>query len=332
MVVAPVSSTMEVNCAGCAGCCLDWRPLVDGPDGTGSLEGSDHERRGPHVPLDDTYNLVALSRDEVRAFLEAGLGDALTVRLWDAGAEGDAGDTENTEDADETAPTENAEDTYTDELEIDGHRLASIAGRPAFFVGLRKPPKPVAPFDREEHAWLPTCVFLDPATLQCRIHDDDLYPSECAEYPAHNLALERETECERVETAFGGERLLDDDPGETEGLLLGPQAIGQKVFTYPRPEALTGVVDRVARGELTREDSAEFVAIAAASSPGTLATSESHYEEAKTQALEADSWIGRSIRAWEQLAERDESPDEAVSTDFEEAHGAPETPGWDALE
>ncbi len=213
--------------------------------------------------------------------------------------------------------------------DLPAYNLATIAGRPAFFVGLRKPPKPVAPFDRETPAWLPTCVFLDPATLQCRIHDDERYPAECAAYPAHNLALEQPSECERVEDVFGGERLLDADPGETDGLLLGQQAIGGKVFTHPRPEELEGVVERAATGALTATDRAEFVAVAAASSPGTLATSEPHYEAARAQALAADSWAGRAIREWERL--EGDAPDPSLGERIEDARGAPGTAGWDAL-
>lgn len=294
---------MEVNCAGCAGCCVDWRPLA--PDG-----GSDHERRGPHRPLDATYNLVALEREEIRGFLADGMGDALTVRLWEAEDDGGA-------------------------VEIDGHRLAAVAGRPAFFVGLRKPPKPVAPVGREEPAWLPTCVFLDPDTLQCRIHDGARYPAECGAYPAHNLALGVETECERVEAAGGGDRLLDDDPDEREGApLFGPQAVGQKLFAYPDPDDLEGVVERAARGELTREDRAEFVAVAAASSPGTLALSPPHYEEARAEFLAADSWAGRAIDDWEVRAGGRGEPagvdPAAAGREVETERGAPTTPGWGA--
>ncbi|GAB3032699.1 YkgJ family cysteine cluster protein [Natronobiforma cellulositropha] len=299
---------MEVNCAGCAGCCVDWRALADG-----ALERVGHERRGPYVPLDDTYDFVALEREEIRAFLEAGYGDALTVRLWDA---------------------ENADSDDGRSVEVDGHRLAAVAGQPTFFVGLRKPPKPVAPVGVEDPAWLPTCLFLDPETLQCRIHGDDLYPAECRGYPAHNLALEQETECERVEAAFGGERLVDADPGETEGLLLGAQALGQKVFTHPRPETLSGVVERVARGALTRADRAEFVAVAAASSPGTLDIAHERYEAATAQALESDSWAGRALRRWTRLADDGRAPSAAsvAASALEERLGAPATPGWDGLE
>ena len=291
---------MEVHCEGCAGCCIDWRPLL----GESGRERIEHERLGPREPLDETYNLVPLSHEEVRAFVESGLADALAPRLWQA-ADRDEG------------------------IELDGRAVATIAGRPAFFVGLRKPPKPVAPFDRETPAWLPTCVFLDPATLQCRIHDDERYPAECAAYPAHNLALEQPSECERVEDVFGGERLLDADPGETDGLLLGQQAIGGKVFTHPRPEELEGVVERAATGALTATDRAEFVAVAAASSPGTLATSEPHYEAARAQALAADSWAGRAIREWERL--EGDAPDPSLGERIEDARGAPGTAGWDAL-
>ncbi|MHC3436607.1 YkgJ family cysteine cluster protein [Natrialbaceae archaeon A-gly3] len=289
---------MEVNCAGCAGCCIDWRPLGgDDPD---------HERRGPWQPLDDMYNFLALTRDEVRAFLEAGLADALTPRLWATDSDGDG-----------------------EGLEIDGQRVAAVAGRPAFFVGLRKPPKPVAPFDLEDERWLPACVFLDPTTLQCRIHGDDLFPAECEAYPAHNLALEAETECERVEDAFGGERLLEDDPGDVDGLLLGPGAIGAKVFAHPWPEDLEGVLERAARDDLTRDDRAEFLAVAAASSPGTLGISDYHYERARERALEADSWVGTAFEEWTARHDAGELPEAELARTIEDDRGAPETPGWE---
>jgi len=44
----------------------------------------DHERTGPFDPLDDTYNLVPLAREAVRAFVQRGYGDALRPRLWRA--------------------------------------------------------------------------------------------------------------------------------------------------------------------------------------------------------------------------------------------------------
>lgn len=286
---------MEVNCEGCAGCCIDWRAIA--PAGL-----DDHERRGRFRPLDDVYNLVPLTRKDVQAFLDAGLADAMTPRLWRA-----------------------EEGTV---VEIDGVELAAIDGKPAFFVGLRKPPKPVAPFDREDAAWLPTCAFLDPETLQCRIHDTDVYPEECADYPGHNLALGVEAECERVESAFGGDRLLDDEPpAEQSGLLLGPQAIGEKVFVHPEPDELSGVIERVVEGTLTADDRATFVAAAAAGSPGTTETNEEFYTEAYEQARIADSWVGRASEKWQSLAERD-AGDPGLAGPIEEGLGAPETPGW----
>ncbi|MCL7416475.1 MAG: YkgJ family cysteine cluster protein [Halalkalicoccus sp.] len=282
---------MEVNCAGCAGCCIDWRTLA--PDDI------DHERRGPREPIDDAYNLVPLTRDDVRNFVENGLGDAMTPRLWAA----DEG------------------------VEVDGTTLAAIGGKPAFFVGLRKPAKPVGPFDRPPE-WLPTCVFLDPTTLQCRIHSSEVYPEECAEYPGHNLALEAETECERVETAFGGERLLDGEvPEGLSGLLLGPQAIGQKVFVHPDPDELEGVIDRLREGRATDADRAEFVAWAMASAPGTTGHDRGTYERARERTLGTTSWVGESIAAWERRAGSEADP--AAARELEEARGAPETPGWD---
>lgn len=284
---------MRVDCAGCAGCCIDWRDVAP-PD----VE-LDHERRGGLSPLDDTYNLVPLTSDEVRTFLDAGLGRALTPRLF--GAEERS-------------------------VRIDGHDVAAIDGRPAFFVGLRKPPKPVGPFGTEP-AWLPTCVFLDPATLQCRIHDDVTYPDACSTYPGDNLALDAETECERVETAFGHDRLLDDDPGDAEPL-LGVEALGATVFAHPRPDRLDGRVERIADGRPTTGDRTEFVAVAAASRPGSLAIDDQRYEDTRERGLDADTWVGPAIEAWTERAESDD-PDPALGEVVEKRRGAPETPGWD---
>ncbi|SIR52081.1 hypothetical protein SAMN05421858_2621 [Haladaptatus litoreus] len=282
---------MDVNCEGCAGCCIDWRAIAP--------TASDHERRGPRKPLDGSYNLVPLTREDVISFLDAGLADALTPRLWE----------------DESG------------VEIDGVELAAIDGKPVFFVGIRKPPKPVAPFETEP-AWLPTCAFLDPKTLQCRIHDEDVYPQECAEYPGHNLKLGQQTECERVESAFGGERLLDDEPPDAlSGLLLGPQAIGQKLFVYPDPEKLEGVVSRLLAGELTDDDRARFVAAAVAGRPGTTETNPETDETVLDEVRTSDSWVGRSITDWEAMV-KNEEPDPSVATRVEDERGAPPTPGW----
>jgi hypothetical protein len=296
---------MRVDCEGCAGCCIDWRPLTARP--------LDHERRGPRPPLDDTYNLVPLTRDEVRDFVADGLGDALVPRLWRA--EGEAG------------------------VEIDGMEVAAVAGRPAFFVGLRKPPKPVGPFGTEPR-WLRSCVFLDPETLQCRIHGSDRYPTECADYPGHNLELDRETECERVESEWGGERLLEDEPPEgMEGLLLGPHALGSKVFTHPDPDRLAGLVSRAVTGDLTRADRAEFVGVAVGSSPGSVTVNDARAAEAREQVLAADSWAGRACTDWRDHAEDAEALGDLVEHDAESLaalvaavetdRGAPPTPGWD---
>lgn len=284
---------MEVDCRGCAGCCLDWRSLAP---------VAEHERRGPHQPLDDVYNLVPLSRDDVRALVEVGYGAAMTPRLWRA----------------ESGPS----------VTIDGYDVAAIEGKPAFFVGLRKVPKPVAPFDTDP-AWLPTCIFLDPATLQCRVHEDPAYPEECAAYPGYNLAMGAETECERVETHFGGTRLVDDTPLEDEsGPLFGPQAIGQKVFAYPDLEELTGVISRFVEGDLTAADRHRFVAAAAASAPGTTEIEPGRFEATLDTLAIAESWIEPAIEAWLERAE-DATPDPALASRVEDAHGAPGTSGWE---
>lgn len=285
---------MEVDCEGCAGCCIDWRPLTD--------RDIDHERAGSNEALDDTYNLVPLGREEIRGFVEAGYGDALRPRLWRAG--------------DDRSVT------------LDGIAVAAIDGRPVFFVGLRKPPKPVAPFDRPT-TWLRSCAFLDPTTLQCRIHDDDLYPDTCSTYPGENLLLGVETECERVETVHGGRRLLDDEAPDVTPH-FGPSAVGERVFAHPEPDRVAGRVRRFREGRLTPEDRAEFVAVAAASSPGTLSVNGDRYEQVLERVLRADSWAGRAIERWERavdaIGERaGAAPD---PRDMEDADGAPPTPGW----
>jgi len=280
---------MEVNCEGCAGCCADWRALADA-----DLDGA---RRGDYRPLDDVYRLVALSRADVRALLDAGLGDAMRPRLFAA----DEGVT------------------------VDGHTLAAVGGRPVFFVGLRKPPKPVAPVGAEDAAWLPACVFLDPDTLQCRIHGDEAYPEECAAFPGHNLALDVETECERVERETGDERLLDGDPPDgLDAMRLGPQALGSKVFCYPDPADLAGVVDRLVADELTDDDRARFVGAAAASAPGTADVNRERMATDRERARETESWVGAAAGEW--AARTDETPD--LGAAVEERRGAPPTPGW----
>ncbi len=285
--------TMEVDCAGCAGCCIDWRAVS--PDGV-SLN---HERRGSLVPLDDTYNLVSLSSDEIRTFVRDGFGDAMTPRLF----------------------------TDDDGVTVGGIELAAIDGLPAFVIGLRKPPKPVDPFGLTPE-WLPTCVFLDPTTLQCRIHDSKRYPDVCAMYPADNLALGVEPECERVEHAFGGERLLDDDPGDITPL-HGAGALGATVFAHPDPERLTEAIPRLASGEPTDEDRATFIAVAAASHPGSLEVDRERYEETLQMVLDADSWVGRAIDGWTRRTKHDTEADPALAATVEEAAGAPRTAGWE---
>ena len=293
---------MRTNCAGCAGCCIDWRPIAP--------ESIEHERGGARDPLDDLYNFVPLTRDDVRGLLDAGLADAMVPRLWHADGRG---------------------------VEIDGTELAALDGLPVFFLGLRKPPKPVGPFGTDP-TWLSTCAFLDPRTLQCRIHDAAIYPEECAEYPGHNLALSVDTECERVERAFGEERLLDESvPEGLSGLLLGPQAIGQKLFVHPDPDRLDGVVARLTDDALMAEDRAEFVAAAAAANPGTTAVEMAAFERERARVRDSRSWVGRSIEEWIERAGEPGARTEASGTPadpslaeaIEDERGAPPTPGWE---
>jgi len=295
---------MELRCEGCAGCCVDWRPLV--PEAAGS------DRTGSRPPLDDAYDLVPLARDEIAGFLDDGLGDVLVPRLFEP-AEGD------------------------DAVRIDGVAVAAAGGRPVFAVGLRKPPKPVAPIGTDEHRWLDACVFLDPTTLQCRIHGDDRYPRTCSTYPAHSLELDAETECERVEAAGGGDRLLDDAiPDDTPPLPFGPRAAGATVFAYPDPDDLDGVIDRLRAERLTSDDRARFVGAAVGSSPGSLSVDRDRMAEARARARDADSWAGRAIRGWNErtagdgdLVGLDPDDRERLVRELEDDPGAPETPGWE---
>jgi Fe-S-cluster containining protein len=312
---------MRVDCEGCAGCCVDWHALA--PD---LLD--DPEHAGDRRPLDDATNFVPLERDEVRALLEAGHGAALRPRLWTLPdcEENDVGEDPAATGA--NADTDIDREDPTAPVEIDGYRLAGVNGRPVFYVGLRKPPKPVAPAGHDEPTWLPTCTFLDPETLQCRIHDSDLYPNACAAYPGFNLLLEQTTECERVERSGGGERLLDDEPpADPPGVGLGPQALGAKLFAHPEPDSLEGTIERLASGAATTADRRTFVTVAAASSPGTLAVSGDWRERAREEFDAGESWVSGAIEEWEELAggDADSGLGERVETD----RGAPDTPGWD---
>lgn len=289
---------VELNCERCAGCCIDWRPLQP-PDVDQSL---DHERGGRFDPLDDVYNLAPLTSDEVRAFIDADLGAALMPRVFEA-TERDAA------------------------IQIDGYTLAAVNGRPTFLVGLRKPPKPVAPFGVDP-TWLPTCVFLDPTTLQCRIHDESLYPETCDTYPADNLTLGAETECERVEASFGSDRLTTE-PGDTTGApRMGRESIGSTVFAHPEPARLSGVIERLAAGAPTLEDRAEFVSVAAASRPGSFVVDTDRMIDATDQLLTETSWVADAIRDWEDRRGAHRPPDPSLANQIETKRGAPPTPGW----
>jgi Fe-S-cluster containining protein len=295
---------MELRCEGCAGCCVDWRPLD--PEAAGS------DRAGDRPPLDDAYDLVPLTRDEVAGFVDDGLGDVLVPRLFEP-AERDAS------------------------VSIDGVDVAAARDRPVFVIGLRKPPKPVAPIGTDEHRWLDACVFLDPTTLQCRIHGDDRYPRTCATYPGHNLELGAETECERVEAAGGGDRLLDDEPpADLPPPAFGPQALGATVFAYPDPDDLDGVVDRVRSDSLADDDRARFVGAAVGSRPGSLSVDRDRMAAARARVLDADSWAGRAVREWSDRAgvdgaavDLDADSRDRLVRELEDDAGAPGTPGWD---
>ncbi|WP_158854741.1 YkgJ family cysteine cluster protein [Halorhabdus sp. CUG00001] len=283
---------MEVDCEGCAGCCIDWRPLADG--------ALDHERRGPYEPLDDAYSLVSLRREEIRRFVEGGQGDALTPRLWT----GDG-----------------------DSVTVGGVELAAIDRRPTFLIGLRHVPKPVGPFGAEP-TWLSTCVFLDPDSLQCRIHDAESYPETCQTYPGSNLLLGAETECERVEREHGGHRLLDTEAPPDAEPMLGPGAVGTRVFAHPEPDRIEAAVARIRDGEATARDRAEFVAVAAAASPGTVEIEESYYERTRERIQTTDSWVGGAIDDWQRRA-RTETADPALAESIEAPRGAPQPAGWE---
>ncbi|MDY6765219.1 MAG: YkgJ family cysteine cluster protein [Halobacteria archaeon] len=287
---------MELNCEGCAGCCIDWRSLSS--DG---INGAEHS--GDRIPVDNVYNFTPLTRDDLRTFLKEGYSDFTYPRVWEA-------DGEHT-------------------VEIDGREIVALEGKPVFYVGLRKTPKPIAPFGIKDPKWIPTCVFLDPTTLQCRIHDNNVYPGSCADYPGQNLKLGVKTECERVEDVFGGERLLNDDPpDEFESFIIGRKAIGEKLFVHPEPERLNGVVMRLARDELKRRDRHEFLSVALAGRPGTTEVNREVYEETLEKLKDMRSWVTKAIRDWEHLFRTDRDPIPENAKDIEDDRGASPTPGW----
>ena len=286
---------MEVNCAGCAGCCIDWRPLVD---------GDRHTQPGaPGEPLDDRYNLVPLSRDDVRSLVGAGYGAALRPRLWRA-------------------------DPDQDSVDIDGYEVVAIRSRPLFMMGLRHVPKPVAPFGTEPH-WLRSCVFLDPDTLQCRIHDEPEYPTTCATYPGDHLTLDAESECERVEANWDETRLVDGTPPENgRPPPLDEFSLGSTVFLHPDPSRLAGRIERLLADSLQYDDRFEFGAVALAQSPGMPETQPETYRSERQRLDEQESWIRESIEEWMDAAVTTE-PEPSMARSIEDRRGAPSTPGWD---
>jgi hypothetical protein len=101
------------------------------------------------------------------------------------------------------------------------------------------------------------------------------------------------------------------------------------VFAYPDPGDLpAGLVDRLAVGDLTDEDRARFVAVAAASAPGTTAVEPTKREQAYETVLDTDSWVGRAIEEWTDRVGED-APDPGLGEAVEDSRGAPGTPGWD---
>ena len=84
---------------------------------------------------------------------------------------------------------------------------------------------------------------------------------------------------------------------------------------------------RFRNGDLTVDDRAEFVAVAAASSPGTLAVNDDRYERVRKTVRAADSWASRAIDRWTDAAAVGErATDPPAAGDVED--GAPPTPGW----
>lgn len=280
---------MEVDCAECAGCCLDWRPLGRTDDSPATDSRS----------IDDWVNFVTLSRDDISALLAAGYGDVFRPRLWYAD-EADAGAT------------------------VDAIDIATIAGNPVFSVGLRQVWKPVGPFGQVP-SQLETCVFLDPMTLQCRIHTTDHYPTTCSTYPGQHLLMDVETECERVESHWAIPRLLEDSlPEDLHAPPLGPQSLGSTVFVHPEPDDLSGSIDRLRRDQLTRDDRIEFAAIALAQSPGMPQIDRTKYATARERLESAISWVTESR---ERLVQESNPTPAAVSI-CESNRGAPKTDGW----
>jgi hypothetical protein len=110
------------------------------------------------------------------------------------------------------------------------------------------------------------------------------------------------------------------------------------------------VVERIREGTLRETDRAAFVGVAAGSRPGSLVVDDERAAAATAEVLDADSWVGRAIDEWEAAAREGDdtagtdgddpatdaigsrAPDAPSGDDVEVARGAPETPGWDAID
>ncbi|WP_236044480.1 hypothetical protein [Haloarcula salinisoli] len=112
--------------------------------------------------------------------------------------------------------------------------------------------------------------------------------------------------------------------------MFGLGAVGERVFAHPDPDRVAGRIERFRDGELSREDRTEFVAVAAASSPGTLAVNDDRYEQVLELVLRADSWAGRALDRWARAADAvgERAADAPEPGDVEDGDGAPPTPGW----
>ncbi len=286
---------MKLNCKECAGCCIDWRSMAS------KNIDMNHEWRGKYKPIDNTYNLVVLTKDDIVNLLQSGYVDSMTPRLFYSSKKS---------------------------IEINGISIASIDEKPIFFIGIRKVKKPVSPFGKDSR-WLPSCIFLDPSNLQCRIHDSEIYPESCFNYPKNNIALDLETECERVEKNFNQRRLKNEEGiKETSNVFFGPEVIGHKIFVYQNKNELSNIINDIKKNNLDKKQRYKFIATAIASSPGSTTINKKKFQEALSKAYESESWINDTINDWKQR-KQNEKPNPKKSGIVETKRGAPKTPGWD---
>jgi len=208
--------------------------------------------------LDDAYDLVPLTRDEIAGFVDDGLGDVLVPRLFEP-AEGDSA------------------------VRIDGVDIAAAGDRPVFAIGLRKPP------NRSRRSAPTSIAGSTPASSSTRPRSSAGFTATSAtREPARRIQLTTSNWTPRpsasasrppaVATASSTTR----SPTTPRRPCSAPRGRRDRLCA-PRPQRSRRRDRPDPRGAAHPDDRARFVGAAVGSSPGSLSVDRDRMAEARSR-------------------------------------------------